>query len=53
MPPENRVGCDDRGDVTKAATAKPMSMHGQPTAFLIGQADQAPANNSLSISECS
>jgi hypothetical protein len=42
MPPENRVGCDDRGDVTKAATAQPVSMHGQPTAFLIGQADPAP-----------
>jgi hypothetical protein len=41
MPPENRVGCDDRGDVTKAATAQPVSMHGQPTAFLIGQADPA------------
>src|SRR5262245_25075301 len=41
MPPENRVGCDDRGDVTKAATAQPVSVHGQPTAFLVGQADPA------------
>ena len=41
MPPENRVGCDDRDDVTKVATAQPVAMHGQPTAFLLGQADPA------------
>ncbi len=41
MPPKNRVGRDDRGDVTQAATAQPVSMHRQPTAFLIGQADPA------------
>ena len=38
MPPKNRVGRDDRGDVLQAATAKPMAMHRQPTAFRIGQA---------------
>ena len=41
MPPQNRVGRDDRGDLTKAATAQPVSVHGQPPAFLIGQADPA------------
>ena len=41
MPSENRVGRDDRGDLTEAATALPASAHGQSTAFLIGQADPA------------
>src|SRR2546423_15103508 len=41
LTPTNPVGCDDHGDVTKAATAQPVSMHGQATAFLIGQADPA------------
>ena len=41
MPAENRVGRDDRGDVTKAATAQPVATNGQPTAFLVGQADPA------------
>jgi len=36
IPAENCVGRDDRGDVTKAATAEPVSPHGQPTAFRIG-----------------
>ena len=41
MPAQNRVGRDNRGDVTEAATAQPVSVHRQPTAFLIGQADPA------------
>ena len=41
MPPENRVGRDDRGDLTESATAQPVSVHRQPTAFLIGQTDPA------------
>jgi hypothetical protein len=41
MPPKNRVGRDDRGDVMQAATAEPMAMHRQPTAFRISQADPA------------
>ena len=41
MPAENRVGRDDRGDVTKAATAQPVATNGQPTAFLVSQADLA------------
>ena len=41
MPAENCVGRDDRGDVTKAATPEPVSPHGQPTAFRIGQANPA------------
>jgi hypothetical protein len=41
VPPENRVGRDDRRDLTEPATAHPVSMHGQPTAFFIGEADPA------------
>jgi hypothetical protein len=41
MPPENRVGRDDRGDLMKSATAQPVSVHCQPTPFLIGQTDPA------------
>lgn len=41
VPPENRVGCDDRRDLTEPATAYPVSMHGKPTAFFIGEADPA------------
>ena len=33
------VGRDDRRDLTEAATAQSVSAHGQPTAFLISQAD--------------
>src|SRR5262245_1747094 len=39
MPPENRVGRDDRRDRAEAATAQPVSVHRQPTPFLIGKAD--------------
>jgi len=38
MPAQNRVGRDDRRDLTEAPTASPMPVNGQPTAFLIGQA---------------
>ena len=38
MPAENRIGRDDRGDVTQAATAQPMPVDGQPPALVIGQA---------------
>src|SRR5262245_50852662 len=41
MPPENRVGRDDRGDLTKSAMAEPVSVYGQSTTFPIGQADPA------------
>src|SRR5438552_11450224 len=41
VPPENRVGCDDRRDLTEPATAHPVSRHDQPTAFFIGEADPA------------
>ena len=39
MPPENRIGRDDRGDLTELTTAHSVSVYGQSTAFLIGQAD--------------
>jgi hypothetical protein len=41
VPPENRVGCDDRRDLTEPTTAQPVSMHRQPTALVIGEADPA------------
>jgi len=41
MPPENREGRDDRGDLTESATSQPVSVYGQSTTFLIGQADPA------------
>lgn len=41
MPAQNRVGRDNRGNLTKPATAQPVSMHGQPTAFLVSQVDPA------------
>jgi hypothetical protein len=31
------VGRDDRGDVTQATTAQPVSAHSQATAFVVGQ----------------
>jgi hypothetical protein len=41
MPPENRVGCDDRGHLRETAPAQPVTVHGQSTAFSIGQAEPA------------
>jgi len=41
VPSENRVGRDDRRDLTEPATAYPVSLHGQPTALVIGEADPA------------
>ncbi len=41
MPPQNRVGRDDRRDLTEPTTAQSVSMHGQPAALVIGQADSA------------
>ena len=41
MPPQNRIGRDDRRDLTEPTTAQPVSMHGQPAELVIGQADPA------------
>jgi hypothetical protein len=41
MPPQNRVGRDNRPDLTEAATAQPVSVPRQPPAFLIGEAEPA------------
>jgi hypothetical protein len=54
MPPKNRVGRNDRGDITQTATAQPMSVDGQPTAFLIGQTDPAvhvPAQDAVFLNQ--
>ena len=37
MPPHNRVGRDDRGDLTQLSTSQPVPAHGEPTPFVIGQ----------------
>ena len=41
MPPQNRVGRDNRRDLTEATTAQPVSVPRQPSAFLIGEAEPA------------
>jgi hypothetical protein len=41
MPPKNRVGSRNGGDIPKAATTEPVSVLAQPTAFLVGQAEPA------------
>src|SRR3954451_22041847 len=41
MPTESGVGRENRDAVAQAATAQPVPMHRQPTAFLIGEADPA------------
>jgi hypothetical protein len=41
MPPQNRVGRDNRRDLTEAMTAQPVSVPRQPSAFLIGEAEPA------------
>ena len=41
MPAENRVGRDDRGDVTKAPTPQAVAVPGQSPAFLVAQAKPA------------
>ena len=54
MPPQNRVGRDDRRDLTEAATAQPVSVPRQPTAFLIGQPEPAahvPAQDTVCFDE--
>src|SRR4051812_20496490 len=42
MPPQNRVGRDEGGDLTPPATAQPVPAHGQPTPLVIAQ-PQAPS----------
>ena len=54
MPPQNHVGRDERRDLTKAATAQPVSVPRQPTAFLIGQTEPAahvPAQDAVFLDE--
>ena len=54
MPAENRVGRDDRRDLTEAATAQPVPVPRQPTAFFIGQAEPAahvPAEDAVFFDE--
>lgn len=42
MPSQNRVGRDDRGDLTQSSTSQPVPAHGEPTPFVIGQS-KAPS----------
>jgi hypothetical protein len=47
MPPQNRIGRDDRGDLPQPATPQPMAAHAQPTPVVIAQS-QAPSPQLLS-----
>ena len=47
VPPENRVGCDDRRDLTEAATAQPVSVPRQPTTVLISRGYRPEAVNAV------
>lgn len=42
MPPQNRIGRDDRGHLTQPSPAQAVAAYGQSAAFIIGQ-PQAPA----------
>jgi len=42
MPPQNRVGGDDRGDLPEPAPSQTPASHGQPASFTIGQ-PEAPS----------
>ena len=42
MPPQNRVGRDDRGDLAQPATAQPVPAHGQSTPVVIAQPHAPP-----------
>ena len=35
MPAKNRVGRDDRRDLAESVATEPVSVYGQPTAFVI------------------
>ena len=41
MPPENRVGRDDRGNRTETTAPQSVSMLRQPPAFVIGHSEPA------------
>jgi hypothetical protein len=43
MPPQNRVGGDDRGDVAQCSASQSVPTYGQPTSFIIGQ-PQSPTH---------
>jgi hypothetical protein len=42
MPPQNRVGRDDRGDLSQPATTQQVPAHGQPAPIIIAQ-PEAPS----------
>ena len=42
MPPQNRVGRDDHGDLVQPATAQPVPTHGQLTPLVIAQPHAPP-----------
>ena len=51
MPPQNRIGRDDRGHLTQPSPAQAVVAYGQSAAFIIGQpqapATQLPAEDSI------
>jgi len=42
MPPQNSVGCDDRGHLAQPATAQPVPAHGESTPVVIAQPHAPP-----------
>ena len=42
MPPQDRVGRDDRGDLTQPSPSQPVPTHGEAPPFVIGQSKTSP-----------
>ena len=42
MPPENRVGGDDGGDLEQPSTSQPVPAHGEPAPFVIAEPQPPP-----------
>jgi hypothetical protein len=42
MPPQDRVGRDDRGEVGQGSASQPVPMHGEPTSFVVAEPQTPP-----------
>jgi hypothetical protein len=42
MPPQNRVGRDDRGDLAQYAASQPMPQDGKPPSVVISELEPLP-----------
>ncbi len=43
MPDENRVGCDDGGDLGEQPAAEHLALRGEPAALVVGQPESLAA----------